>query len=126
MAQAGLDTFLNWGETVDGEFPDLQYTHEDTITWDQLLDEYLDPFPFDPPTGTEIKVEGIDEPPELSPASTHECEIQALSHSVSELKDRLDGLEDRIAEKQKYVYNLPDLGSVLTRKQQNPGLGGLY
>ncbi|KAJ6069150.1 hypothetical protein N7499_011037, partial [Penicillium canescens] len=90
------------GEDCD-EFPDLQYTlgSDETFSWDQILDEYLDPFEYLEPfllrvlAPIEEKVEAIDALPELSPSPTQQYDIQTLSESITKLKDRLNGLEDR-------------------------------
>ncbi|KAJ6182799.1 hypothetical protein N7485_001441, partial [Penicillium canescens] len=102
------------GEDCD-EFPDLQYTlgSDETFSWDQILDEYLDPFEYLEPfllrvlAPIEEKVEAIDALPELSPSPTQQYDIQTLSESITKLKDRLNGLEDRrIADLEAYVESL--------------------
>ncbi|KAJ6076852.1 hypothetical protein N7499_008833 [Penicillium canescens] len=113
MEPADFDTFLRWGEDCD-EFPDLQYTldSDETFSWDQILDEYLvpfehlEPFPLGALAPIEEKVEAIDAVPELSPSPTHQYDVQTLSESIIELKNRLNGLEDRITEKQKRIADL--------------------
>jgi hypothetical protein len=102
METADFDAFLRWGEDCD-EFPDLQYTlaSNETFSWDQILDEYLDPiehlepFPLGALAPIEEKVEAFDAVPELSPSPTQRYDIQTLSESIIELKDHLNGLEDR-------------------------------
>lgn len=102
METADFDAFLRWGEDCD-EFPDLQYTlgNDETFSWDQILDQYLDPseylepFPLGALAPIEEKVEAIDALPELSPSPTQQYDVQTLSESITELKDRLNGLEDR-------------------------------
>ncbi|KAJ6133125.1 hypothetical protein N7471_008340 [Penicillium samsonianum] len=114
MESADFDAFLRWGEDCD-EFPDLQYAlgSEETFSWDQILDEYLDPYEYlDPfPLGAlapiEEKVEAIDALPELSPSPAPQYDVQMLSESITELKDRVNGLEDRrIADLEAYLENL--------------------
>ncbi|KAJ6142222.1 hypothetical protein N7497_011321 [Penicillium chrysogenum] len=103
METADFDAFLRWGEDCD-EFPDLQYTlgNDETFSWDQILDQYLDPseylepFPLGALAPIEEKVEAIDALPELSPSPTQQYDVQTLSESITELKDRLNGLEDRL------------------------------
>ncbi|KAJ5882314.1 uncharacterized protein N7529_000986 [Penicillium soppii] len=102
MEATDFDAVLRWGEDHD-EFPDLQYNLgiDDTFPWDHLLDEYLDPFEhLDPfPLGALPPIDEIVEPldalPELSPSQSPQCNIQMLSESITELKDRVNGLEDR-------------------------------
>ncbi|KAJ5202322.1 hypothetical protein N7449_004401, partial [Penicillium cf. viridicatum] len=68
---------------------------------DQILDEYLelyeylDPFPLSPLAPIEEKAEAIDTLPELSPSPTPQYDVQILSESITKLKDRVNGLEDR-------------------------------
>ncbi|KAJ5491943.1 hypothetical protein N7453_010040 [Penicillium expansum] len=113
MESADFDEFIRWGEDCD-EFPDLQYAlgSEDISSWDQILDqyldpyEYLDPFPLGALAPTEEKAEAIEALPELSPSPTPQYDIQMLSESITELKHRVNGLEDRITEKQRRIADL--------------------
>ncbi|KAK4863066.1 hypothetical protein LT330_010581 [Penicillium expansum] len=113
MESADFDEFIRWGEDCD-EFPDLQYAlgSEDISSWDQILDQYLDPYEYlDPfPLGAlapiEEKAEAIEALPELSPSPTPQYDIQMLSESITELKHRVNGLEDRITEKQRRIADL--------------------
>ncbi|KAJ5185819.1 hypothetical protein N7491_006311 [Penicillium cf. griseofulvum] len=80
------------------------------LSEDQILDKYLepykylDPFPLSPLAPIEEKAEAINALPELSPSPTPQYDVQMLSESITKLKDRVNGLEDRITEKQKLVY----------------------
>jgi hypothetical protein len=126
MEPADFDAFLRWGEECD-EFPDLQYTlgSDETFSWDQILDEYLDPFeylePF--PLGVlapiEEKVEAIDALPELSPSPTQQYDVQTLSESITELKDRLNGLEDRYGTAPPLTVGIQDLTVLELRRSKS-------
>lgn len=64
---------------------------------DQYLDlyEYLDPFLLGALALIEEKAEVIEALPELSPSPIPQYDIQMLSESITELKHRVNGLEDR-------------------------------
>jgi hypothetical protein len=57
--------------------------------------EYLDPFPLGALAPIEEKVEAIDALPELSPSPAPQYDVQMLSESINELKNRVNGLEER-------------------------------
>ena len=91
-AQTDLNTFLNWGEQPEAEFPDLQYfsfEQDNPFSWDDILDDYL--------TNTETtRVEHNNDLPELSPGPGSESgEIHSLSQSLAELQEHVKLLEDR-------------------------------
>ncbi|KAJ5827494.1 hypothetical protein N7447_004257 [Penicillium robsamsonii] len=52
------------------------------------------------------EVEAIDGLLELSPSPTQQCDVQMLSESISELKDRVNGLEDRYGTPSHLARNL--------------------
>lgn len=98
MEATNLDSFLTWSEGIEGEFPDFQFSFEndDAFSWDQFLDEYLDPFPLGTIDPIKEKADDMESLPALTPGSSLQTsEIQVLSESVTELKDRIDSLEDR-------------------------------
>ena len=125
MESADFDEFLRWGEDRD-EFPDLQYAlgSDETFSWDQILDEYLepyeylDPFPLGPLAPIEEKVEAIGALPELSPSPTPQYDVQVLSESITELKDRVNGLEDRYGTPSYLIIEIITDYTRITEKQK--------
>lgn len=98
MEVTNLDSFLTWSEEAEGNFPEFQFSFEndDTFSWDQFLDEYLDPFPLGAFPPIKEEADALESLPVLTPSSSVESrEVQVLNESVTELKDRVNCLEDR-------------------------------
>lgn len=108
MEATNLESFLQWGQQPEAEFPEFQYLHSDYdngFSWDECLEEYLEPFALgDLPPVTERAetILGIDDVPELTREPTaSDREVHNLSQSLVELQERVDSLENKY-EPQRY------------------------
>lgn len=111
MEMTNLESFLHWSEEPEAEFPDLQYSnleHDDNFNWDEVLDQYLEPFPPVAIDATLVGPSGvsyihgdpvgqaIEDLPDLSPSpKTDDEDIQTLSESLEKLQERVTSLENR-------------------------------